>query len=90
MIGDLGLLTREGMEHFYSIFKDMENWRTPHYDDPFPNDPFPNKPWGDNAEETYRQKLLEVRAGRSPRKFSLLISSRKAILVSIKMTVRAS
>jgi hypothetical protein len=62
MIGDLGLLTREGMEYFYVIFKDMENWRTPNYAaiDPFPNKPFPEKPLGANAEETYRQKLMEV------------------------------
>ncbi len=60
MIGDLGLLTREGMEYYYPIFKDMENWRTPNYKDPFPNLPFADKPHGENAEETYRQKLLEV------------------------------
>lgn len=62
MIGDLGLLTREGMEDFYPIFKDMENWRTPSYKDPFPNTPFTNKPKGEHAEETYRQMLLDVRA----------------------------
>lgn len=90
MIGDLGLLTREGMEHFYSIFNDMENWRTPHYDDPFPNDPFPNKPWGDNAEESYRQKLLEVSVCMSFRQTRLLTSSRKDILVSTKTMARAS
>jgi len=61
MISDLGLLTRDGMEHFYPIFKDMENWRTARYKDPFPNDPFPNKPRGENAEATYRQMLLDVR-----------------------------
>ena len=61
MIGDLGLLTREGMEFFYPIFKDMENWRTPGYKDPFPGIPFKVKPQGENAAETYRNKLLEVR-----------------------------
>ncbi|KAB5517422.1 hypothetical protein GE09DRAFT_1045118 [Coniochaeta sp. 2T2.1] len=59
MIGDLGLLTREGMEHFYPVFKDMQNWRTPGYNDPFPNVPFPNKPKGEGAEEIYRQLLLD-------------------------------
>jgi hypothetical protein len=60
MIGDLGLLTREGMEYFYPIFKDMQNWRTPGYKDAFPNVQFPIKPLGENAEETYRQLLLDV------------------------------
>jgi len=60
MISDLGLLTREGMEFYYQIFKDMENWRTPNYKDPFPGMPFENKPLGEDAESVYRQKLLEV------------------------------
>lgn len=58
MIGDLGLLTRKGMEFFYPIFKDMQNWRTPQYKDPFPRMPFENKPRGENAEEAYREMLL--------------------------------
>ena len=62
MIGDIGLLTRLGMEFFYPIFKDMENWRTPSYRDPFPGLPFDNKPQGDNAEEGYREMLFEVRS----------------------------
>lgn len=61
MIGDLGLLTRKGMEFFYPIFKDMQNWRTPQYKDPFPRMPFENKPRGENAEEAYREMLLSVR-----------------------------
>lgn len=60
MIGDLGLLTRAGMEDFYPIFKDMQNWRTPGYKDPFPTVPFPNKPKGQGAEKRYRQLLLDV------------------------------
>lgn len=59
MIGDLGLLTREGMQYFYPIFKDMQNWRTKGYKDPFPGIPFDNKPMGDNAEEEYRRRLIE-------------------------------
>ncbi|OIW32977.1 hypothetical protein CONLIGDRAFT_568985 [Coniochaeta ligniaria NRRL 30616] len=59
MIGDLGLLTRAGMDDFYPIFKDMQNWRTPDYRDPFPNVPFPNKPKGEGAEDIYRQLLLD-------------------------------
>ncbi len=61
MIGDLGLLTRNGMEYFYPIFKDMENWQTADYKDPFPTKPFPDKPRGEKAHVAYRQKLLEVR-----------------------------
>jgi uncharacterized protein (DUF2235 family) len=60
MIGDLGLLTREGMDDFYPIFKDMQNWRTPGYKDPFPGVPFRNKPLGEHAEATYRKMLLDV------------------------------
>jgi len=65
MIADLGLLTREGMEFYYPIFKDMENWRTPKYKDPFPDLPFPDKPHGENAEDTYRQRLVEVSSAGS-------------------------
>jgi hypothetical protein len=42
-----------------AIFKDMQNWRTPNYKDPFPGMPFDNKPMGENAEETYREMLAE-------------------------------
>lgn len=60
MISNLGLLTRRGMELFYPIFKDMENWQTDHYADPFPHIPFDNKPRGDNAAEEYKNMLLKV------------------------------
>jgi len=60
MVADLGLLTREGMEFFYPIFKDMENWRTPDYEDPFPGVPFDNKPRGKDAQVQYRQMLADV------------------------------
>ncbi|KAI0602991.1 hypothetical protein F4775DRAFT_587524 [Biscogniauxia sp. FL1348] len=59
MISDLGLLTREGMEYFYPVFKDMQNWMNPDYEDPFPNLPFSDKPKGTNAMDAYRQKLVE-------------------------------
>lgn len=59
MIGNLGLLTREGMEFFFPIFKDMQNWRTKAYKDPFPGVPFDNKPMGDDAVEDYRRMLIE-------------------------------
>ncbi|KAH6998621.1 hypothetical protein BKA56DRAFT_626946 [Ilyonectria sp. MPI-CAGE-AT-0026] len=57
MVGALGLLTREGVEHFYPIFKDMQHWMDDHYKDPFPNVPFPNKPKGPNAAKEYRARL---------------------------------
>jgi uncharacterized protein (DUF2235 family) len=59
MIGALGLLTREGMEFFYPVFKDMQNWQTKKYKDPYPGIPFDNKPMGDNAAEEYRRMLIE-------------------------------
>ncbi|KAI2639746.1 hypothetical protein GGS26DRAFT_601344 [Hypomontagnella submonticulosa] len=59
MISDLGLLTREGMEFFYPVFKDMQNWMSPKYKDQFPTIPFPDKPKGPQAPEKYRKMLLE-------------------------------
>lgn len=60
MISDLGLLTREGMDFFYPIFKDMQNWMDIDYEDQFPQLPFPNKPKGPHAADEYRRKLVEV------------------------------
>ncbi|POS80138.1 hypothetical protein DHEL01_v201474 [Diaporthe helianthi] len=59
MIGSLGLLTREGMEFFFPVFKDMQNWQTKKYKDPYPGIPFANKPMGENAAENYRNMLIE-------------------------------
>ncbi|KAI1393684.1 uncharacterized protein F4822DRAFT_424147 [Hypoxylon trugodes] len=59
MISDLGLLTREGMEFFYPVFKDMQNWMNQDYKDQFPEIPFPDKPKGPHAAEEYRKKLVE-------------------------------
>ncbi|KAI0016925.1 hypothetical protein F4780DRAFT_772593 [Xylariomycetidae sp. FL0641] len=59
MISDLGLLTREGMEFFYPIFKDMLNWMSLDYQDQFPEQPFPNKPKGPDAAQQYRDRLVE-------------------------------
>ncbi|KAH8673769.1 hypothetical protein BX600DRAFT_509003 [Xylariales sp. PMI_506] len=59
MISDLGLLTREGMEYFYPVFKDMQNWQDPKYKDDFPTLPFPNKPKGEDAASIYRERLVE-------------------------------
>ncbi|KAF5007320.1 hypothetical protein FDECE_6366, partial [Fusarium decemcellulare] len=60
MVGSLGLLTREGVEHFYPIFKDMQHWMDDDYDDPFPNIPFPNKPKGKDAAAEYRARLEKL------------------------------
>ncbi|KAM3506144.1 hypothetical protein MY10362_002530 [Beauveria mimosiformis] len=60
MISKLGLLTREGMESFVPVFKDMQHWKDAAYDDPFPKTPFPDKPKGDDAAEVYRQRLEKM------------------------------
>lgn len=60
MVGQLGLLTREGVEHFYPIFKDMQHWMDDEYEDQFPNDPFPNKPKGEGAADEYRARLEQL------------------------------
>ncbi|OTB08019.1 hypothetical protein M426DRAFT_8227 [Hypoxylon sp. CI-4A] len=59
MISDLGLLTREGMEFFYPIFKDMQNWMNTAYKDQFPEIPFTDKPKGPHASDEYRERLVE-------------------------------
>ncbi|TDZ23612.1 Uncharacterized protein Cob_v002905 [Colletotrichum orbiculare MAFF 240422] len=64
MIADLGLLTREGVEHFYPIFKDMENWMNDDYRDEFPSMPFDNKPKGRRAPEEYRARLEKLHMTR--------------------------
>jgi uncharacterized protein (DUF2235 family) len=60
MICDLGLLTRDGMEFFYPVFKDMQNWMNPDFRDEFPTKPFADKPKGSHAAAKYRAKLVEV------------------------------
>lgn len=60
MIGEIGLLTREGMDLFYPIFKDMENWMNDEYDDPFPALPFSEKPKGEGASHEYKARLERV------------------------------
>ncbi|PKS11922.1 hypothetical protein jhhlp_001217 [Lomentospora prolificans] len=60
MIGEIGLLTRDGMELFYPIFKDMENWMDSDYNDPFPTLPFSEKPKGANASKEYKTRLEKL------------------------------
>ena len=45
-IRDIGLLTRTGMNDFYPIFKDQENFKNDGYKDIFPTIPFSHKPKG--------------------------------------------
>lgn len=60
MIAGIGLLTREGFDLFYPIFKDMENWMDDDYDDHFPAQPFSEKPKGAGASEEYKARLDRV------------------------------
>lgn len=60
MIANLGLLTREGSEDFYSIFSDLQNWYNDDYKDPFPDKPFSGKPKGHNAADEYRERLEKM------------------------------
>lgn len=60
LIGNLGLLTREGVENFYPIFKDMQNWMNTDYIDPFPTVPFRDKPKGPYAADEYRARLEKM------------------------------
>ncbi|KAM0334209.1 hypothetical protein ACHAQA_001230 [Verticillium albo-atrum] len=64
MVAKLGLLTREGFEQFYPIFKDMQSWggsrNGVRYKDEFPDKPFSDKPHGEGAAEMYRARLEEL------------------------------
>ena len=71
LIGKVGLLTREGLDLFYPIFKDMEHWMDDDYEDPFPSLPFSEKPKGAGASEEYKARLERVclhPSHRQPRK----------------------
>jgi hypothetical protein len=61
MIDNIGLLTLTGMESFYPIFKDQENFSTPSYTDLFPDVPFPRKPTGPGKGREYKRRLEKVR-----------------------------
>ncbi len=63
MIRDIGLLTRNGMDVFYPIFKDQENFKNQYYHDIFPDTPFPDKPHdpqNPEAAREYKRRLEEV------------------------------
>ena len=57
MIRDIGLLNRDGMDSFYPIFKDQQNFRNKDYHDIFPTVPFANKPYGPDAAHDYKRRL---------------------------------
>ncbi|KIE02926.1 peptidoglycan binding domain containing protein, partial [Metarhizium majus ARSEF 297] len=79
MIANLGLLTREGVEHFYPIFKDMQNWENEDYVDPFPSVPFRDKPRGANADVEYRARLEKMGYTRVYQKNNNLIKVKGAL-----------
>lgn len=54
MMGDLGLLTREGLPMFNEIFEDYEHRHDPDYVSPFPDIPFPGS---GNFDEHYVRGL---------------------------------
>lgn len=58
MINCVGLLTAEGMDHFYQIFKDWENQDDPDYTSQWPDRPFRDRPNVTNA--AYAQELESV------------------------------
>ncbi|KAK8056652.1 hypothetical protein PG993_001879 [Apiospora rasikravindrae] len=60
MITNIGLLTRVGMDYFFPIFKDNQNFMNLDYKDPFPRLPFPDKPKGEGAVEAYRKQLVKM------------------------------
>jgi hypothetical protein len=72
MVSDLGLLTREGMEYFFPIFKDMQHIGDQEYKDPFPDLPFPLKPFGGDlkkAVDAYRDELVKVMRSTSSQSY---------------------
>lgn len=80
LISNLGLLTREGVEHFYPIFRDMQNWLIDDKNDPFPDNPFPDKPRGAQAASEYRSRLAKIGYTRVNQKNGQLITV-KAVCV---------
>lgn len=59
LVVSIGLLTREGMNHFFAIYKDNANRHNYDYYDIFPTVPFSDKPTGEGSEREYRDRLVE-------------------------------
>lgn len=81
MISNLGLLTREGVEHFYPIFRDMQHWMDDDYQDPFAAVPFADKPKGPLAALEYRTRLAEMGLTRVYQKNGRDLITIKAVCV---------
>jgi hypothetical protein len=60
IVSILGPLAREGVEHFYNIFTDMQHWGDDGYIDESPNMPFPDKPKVPGAADVYRARLEKI------------------------------
>ena len=58
LVAAIGLLTRRGLEDFYSIFQDWEYQIDPNYVSKWPDKPFPNRPNVTNPR--YPQELERV------------------------------
>ena len=64
MIGDLGLLTKEGLASFSEIFEDYQHRNDPRYVSKWPNVPFPDKPPFEDPKyvtELERRGLTQLR-----------------------------
>ncbi|KAF2178815.1 hypothetical protein K469DRAFT_731418 [Zopfia rhizophila CBS 207.26] len=63
LVGQVGLLTKEGLHALPEVFKDVQNRRDPKYIPKNPNVPFPNKPSADDpryADELERRRLTRL------------------------------
>lgn len=58
LIGNMGLLTKEGLPFLPIVFKDFENRGVRNYESPLPNLPFANKPSASNP--AYQQEMEKV------------------------------
>jgi hypothetical protein len=79
MVSSIGLLTRKGVENFYSIFNDVQHWQDEDWKDPFPDYPFTEpkhkpKPKGPGAAATYRAWLIDEGLARDRQKDGSLIT----------------
>lgn len=55
LIGEIGMLTREGMPYLAEIFRDVQHEHDAHYKPKHPDVPFPDKPSA--ADPAYRREL---------------------------------
>ena len=62
LIGNIGILTKPGMDDFYAIFLDYQNSGYPDYRSPFPATPFSDKP--NIRDPEYGRELERVGDGK--------------------------